>query len=81
LTYFSILEGIEKIELLMLFFMPIVISIAFYISYFLFPARWLTRIPFVAIYAVSNLCRAFMFEQFLRWSGEESSTLSGSLFY
>ena len=52
LTYFSILEGIEKIEWSMLFFMPIVVSIAFYISYFLFPARWLTRIPFLLIYAV-----------------------------
>ena len=53
LTYFSILEDIEKIEWFSLFFMPVLLSIAFYLFYFLFPGRWLTRLPFVVFYAVS----------------------------
>ncbi len=51
-VYFALVEDIEKIEWIMLFFMPIVISIAFYIFYFLFPIRWLTRIPFLTVYAI-----------------------------
>ncbi len=51
--YFSILEGLEGIEWLMLFIMPVALTLAFYIFYFLFPVRWLTRIPFIAIYGVS----------------------------
>lgn len=53
LTFFSILEGIEKIERIMFFIMPVVFSIAFYLFYFLFPVRWLTRVPFVITYAFS----------------------------
>lgn len=53
LTYFSILEGIEKMERVMLFIMPIFFTIAFYLFYFLFPIRWLTRLPFFIIYLVS----------------------------
>jgi len=53
LTYFSILEGIEKIEWLMLFFMPVVITLSISVFYFLFPVRWLTRIPFITIYAIA----------------------------
>jgi len=33
--------------------MPIVLSIAFYMFYFLFPVRWITRIPFIALYAIA----------------------------
>jgi len=52
-TYFSLLEGIEKIEWSMLFFMPLVITLSFYVYYFLFPVRWLTRIPFVILYSIA----------------------------
>jgi len=53
LTYFAILEGIEKNEWVNLFIMPVILSIAFYYFYFLVPGRWLTRLPFVVIYAIS----------------------------
>lgn len=53
-TYFSIMEGIEKIEWFMLFLMPIAMTISFYLFYFLFPGRWLTRLPFLLIFAIST---------------------------
>lgn len=53
LVFYSILEGVEKIEWLTLFLMPVIFTISFYLFYFLFPVRWLTRIPFIAMYAVS----------------------------
>lgn len=53
LTSLSILEGIDKIEWLMLFLMPIALTVAFYLFYFLFPVRWLTRLPFIIIYGIS----------------------------
>jgi hypothetical protein len=53
-TYFSILEGIEKKEWLMLFIMPVLLTFSFYAFYFLFiPVRWITRIPFLIIYGFS----------------------------
>lgn len=52
-TYFSVLEGIEDIEWFGLFLMPVLVTIAFYFFYFLFPARWLTRLPFILLYAIS----------------------------
>ncbi|MBI4008888.1 hypothetical protein HY357_01530 [Candidatus Roizmanbacteria bacterium] len=53
LTYFSLLEGIEQIEWFTLFFMPIALMLSFYLFYFLFPVRWLTRVPFVVLFGVS----------------------------
>jgi hypothetical protein len=53
LTYFSIIEEIEKSELLTLFIVPILFTISYYFFYFLFPIRWLTRLPFITIYGVS----------------------------
>ncbi|QQG44138.1 MAG: hypothetical protein HYW86_04745 [Candidatus Roizmanbacteria bacterium] len=53
LTYFSILQGIEKTEWLMLFIMPILLTLSFYLFYFLFPVRWITRLPFMAIFVFS----------------------------
>lgn len=53
LTFFSIIEGIEKIEWLMLFVMPVVFIVSFYFFYFLFPVRWLTRLPFLIIFSIS----------------------------
>ncbi|MEX1052422.1 MAG: hypothetical protein WEC80_01080 [Patescibacteria group bacterium] len=52
-TYFSIIEGIKKSEWLTLFILPVFFTISFYLFYFLFPVRWLTRLPFVLIYGVS----------------------------
>ncbi len=52
-TYFSLIEGIEKIEWFTLFFIPVSLTVSCYLFYFLFPGRWLTRIPFVGIYGVS----------------------------
>ncbi len=53
LTYFSILEGIEDIEWFSLFLMPVLVTLAFYFFYFLFPTRWLTRLPFILLYGIS----------------------------
>jgi len=53
-TFFALYEGIEKIEWYMLFLMPVLLSIAMYLFYFLFPVRWLTRIPFIFVYAIST---------------------------
>jgi len=52
-TFFSISEGIEKIEWYMLFLMPVLLSVAMYLFYFLFPVRWLTRIPSSLVYGIS----------------------------
>lgn len=52
-TFFALYEDIEKIEWLMLFLMPIAITISWYLFYYLFPGRWLTRLPFIVSYAVS----------------------------
>lgn len=53
LTYFSLLEGIEKIEWLMLFLIPVSFTVVCYVFYFLFPVRWLSRLPFILFYTVS----------------------------
>ena len=53
LTYFSILEDIEHLEWFGLFVMPVLVTVAFYFFYFLFPGRWLTRIPFISLYGIS----------------------------
>lgn len=52
MTFISILEGITRHEWLMLFIVPIYFSVVFYLFYFFVPQRWLTRIPFVTIYAI-----------------------------
>jgi diacylglycerol kinase len=52
-TYFSILEDINGSELVTLFIIPILFTISYYLFYFLFPVRWLTRVPFIIIYGVS----------------------------
>lgn len=53
LTWFSIVEGIEKSEWLTLFILPVLFTVGFYLFYFLFPVRWLTRVPFIALYGIS----------------------------
>ncbi len=52
-TFFSVLEDIEKVEWAMLFLMPVLFTITCYLFYFLFPVRWLTRVPFLISYGVS----------------------------
>jgi len=52
-TWFTISEGIRKVEWIMLFIMPLLFTIAIYFFYFLFPVRWLTRFPFVVFYGLS----------------------------
>jgi len=52
-TYFSILEGVEGIEWFTLFLMPIILTVSFYFFYFLFPVRWLTRLPFMFLFGIS----------------------------
>lgn len=54
LTYFSILEGVDGPEWLMLFILPVFFTLsAFFFYSFLIPIRWLTRIIFIAIYMPS----------------------------
>lgn len=53
LSYIAILEGIQDAEWFMLFFLPVMLTIAFYLFYFLFPVRWITRIPLTFIYGLS----------------------------
>ncbi len=52
-TFFSILEGIDRMEWLMLFLVPAYFTLTFYFFYFFLPGRWLTRLPYVSLYAVS----------------------------
>lgn len=52
-TFFSILEGIDGAEWLMLFLVPVMFTLSFYFFYFFLPGRWLTRLPYVTMYAVS----------------------------
>ncbi len=52
-TFFSILEGISDKEWLVLFIPPVYFTLVFYFFYFFLPQRWLTRLPFVTIYAIS----------------------------
>jgi len=53
LTYFSLVEGINKVGWFELFLMPLLVTISFYFIYYLFPGRWLTRVPFSIIYGIS----------------------------
>lgn len=54
LTYFAIIEEIEKSEWFTLFVIPVVFTVSFYLFYFLFPVRWLTRVPFIVLYGIST---------------------------
>lgn len=53
LTFFSVFEGIRKGEWLTLFIMPVFFTLSFLLFYFLLPVRWLTRLPFILLYAIS----------------------------
>lgn len=53
LSYFSLLEEIKAVGWFGLFLMPELVTLFFYLFYFLFPGRWLTRLPFIFIYEIS----------------------------
>lgn len=52
-TYIAVFEGIDGVEWYMLFVMPITLTIALYLFYSLLPVRWLTRLPFLVLYALT----------------------------
>lgn len=52
-VYFSIIEGLHKAEWIVLFIMPVFFTIFVYCFYFLFPVRWLTRVPLLLTYGFS----------------------------
>lgn len=52
-TYIAVFEGIDGVEWYMLFVMPIVLTVAMYLFYSLLPVRWLTRLPFLILYALT----------------------------
>jgi hypothetical protein len=52
-TFFSVLEGIDGWEWTMLFLLPIYFTVAYNLFFFLLPGRWITRVPYVVIYAIS----------------------------
>lgn len=51
--YFALLEGIEKVEWITLFVIPVLFVVSSYFFYFLFPVRWLTRLPFMMVFGIS----------------------------
>lgn len=78
-TYFAVVEGIEKNEWVTLFFMPIMVTVSFYLFYFLFPVRWLTRIPFITFYAIS-IYAMFLVSNIFNVGGEKSLQLYRAAF-
>lgn len=52
-VYFSIIEGLHKAEWIVLFIMPVFFTVFVYCFYFLFPVRWLTRVPLILTYGFS----------------------------
>ena len=52
LIYLAILENINKWEKILLFLAPLVFELSIFLFYFFVPARWLTRIPFLVIFAI-----------------------------
>jgi hypothetical protein len=52
-TYIAVFEGIDGVEWYMLFVMPITLTVSLYLFYSLLPVRWLTRLPFLVLYALT----------------------------
>ncbi len=48
--YFAVFEGIDGVELYMLFSPSLMLIIALYLFYFLLPVRWLTRLPLTILF-------------------------------
>ncbi|HLL60575.1 MAG TPA: hypothetical protein VK338_02570 [Candidatus Nitrosocosmicus sp.] len=53
MSFVAIPTGLNKIERVMLFLLPIYFTIALDLFFFFLPGRWLTRIPFIIIYVIS----------------------------
>ena len=51
-TYIAVFEGIDGVEWITLFIMPILFSIALYLFYSMLPVRWLTRLPFLVLFSL-----------------------------
>ncbi len=51
-TYIAVFEGIDGVELIMLFIMPVIFVLSLYVFYSLLPVRWLTRLPFLALFSL-----------------------------
>ena len=51
-SYLAIFEGIDGTEMIMLFIMPVLFVLSLYVFYSLLPVRWLTRIPFLALFSL-----------------------------
>ncbi len=51
-SYLAIFEGIDGTEMIMLFIMPVLFVLSLYVFYSLLPVRWLTRIPFLALFCL-----------------------------
>jgi len=51
-TYIAVFEGIDGVEWIALFIMPILFSIALYLFYSMLPVRWLTRLPFLVLFSL-----------------------------
>lgn len=53
-SFIAIPTGLNKIERIMLFLLPIYFTFALALFFFYLPSRWLTRLPFIAIYGIST---------------------------
>lgn len=51
-TYFGVFEGIDGMEWVMLFIMPVLLSLGLYFAFSLIPVRWLTRLPFLFTFSL-----------------------------
>jgi hypothetical protein len=52
LVWFAIYENIDGVEWIMLFMMPLLWVIGWYIFFYMIPVRWLTRIIFTTIFSI-----------------------------
>ena len=52
LVWFAIFENIDRVEWIMLFALPIMWTLEWYIFFYMIPVRWLTRIVFSAVFAI-----------------------------
>lgn len=79
LTFFCILEDIEQIGWFGFFFMPVATTVSLYLVYFLFPGRWLTRLPFIISYGIS-IYAAFLTSNIFNIGVEKSLQLYRAAF-
>jgi hypothetical protein len=53
-SFIAIPTGLNKIERVMLFLLPVYFTFALDLFFFFLPSRWLTRLPFIVIYGIST---------------------------